>query len=109
MAAKERATEAAQPESRDKDRQNLSDYRIILNEFSSRPQTMMEVTVKTCIPTQYICRYVGMLRDKGLIQIYRFAKCPVTGEQGVQHLTADPSLFKPMPKQLKLLFGNEQG
>ena len=88
---------------------NIPDYQKVYNSFLTGIKTMMQVTVITSIPTQYICRYVAMFRKKELIQIHHLGRCPITGEDNVQLLTADVRLFKsnPMPKQFDL-FDNEQ-
>ena len=95
------ATEVA-PQRHDKDTYYLSDYQKVFNEFSKGTLTMMQITVNTSIPTQYICRYVGMFREKELIQIHHLGKCPITGENGVQFLTTNPALFRTIPKQLDI-------
>ncbi|MDR1584037.1 MAG: hypothetical protein LBS55_12435 [Prevotellaceae bacterium] len=84
-----------------------SDLQIIEAVFSPEPMTMMQATVLTGIPTQYVCRYVGRLRGEGAIQVYRKDKCPVTGWDGVQFLTTNPALFRAIPKQLSIQFDEQ--
>lgn len=91
----------------DKDKHYTTDYQKVYDEFSSGILTMIQVTVNTRIPTQYICRYVGMFKKMGLIQIHHIGRCPVTGMDGVQFLTCNASLFRSLPKQFDL-FENEQ-
>ena len=96
-------------ESKGKGTKHLADYKIVFNEFASDILTMMQVTIRTKIPTQYICQYVKMMREKELIQIHHYGRCPITGyrgKKGVQFLTTNPSLFRPTPKQLNI-FSNE--
>jgi hypothetical protein len=89
-----------------KDTKHLSDFQRVFGAFFSTPRTMMEVTISTGIPTQYICWYVGSLRKKDEIQIAGYGRCPITGENDVQFLTTNPALFRKIPKQLNL-FDNE--
>jgi predicted transcriptional regulator len=111
MGAKEKAVTSrplSEPEHSGKDRMKKSDAQIIEEVFSPEPRTMMQATVITGIPTQYVCRYVGRLRKEGAIQVYRRGKCPITGWNGVQFLTTNPALFRAIPKQLNIPF-DEQG
>jgi hypothetical protein len=89
-------------EQHNKGTKRISDYQIVFNEFAKEPQTMMQVTFNTGIPTQYICWHVREMRQKEVLQTYRLGRCPKTGEDGVQFLTTDPALLKSIPKQLSL-------
>ena len=94
-----------------KGNKHLADYKIVFNEFAKDVLTMMQATVITGIPTQYICQYVRMMRERDLIQVHHYGRCPITGyrgKRGVQFLTCDPSKFRSMPTQLNV-FSNEQG
>jgi hypothetical protein len=101
-------TRVAAQNSEYKDTKRLSDLQTVFNCFFPEPRTMMQVSILTYIPTQYVCWYVRHLRMNGNIQIVRYGRCPQTGYDGVQFLTTNPDLFRKMPKQLNL-FENEQG
>lgn len=61
MKENEKGSKTPHFETQDKYTKHLADYKIVFNEFASDILTMMQVTVKTNISTQYICQYVKMM------------------------------------------------
>jgi hypothetical protein len=69
--------------------------------FFERPRTMKEVDLATGVMRESVCRYVGRLRNEGLISVIRKRYCQVTKHLAGEY-TTNPKLFPNRPKQLNL-------
>jgi hypothetical protein len=96
MIAQKKATgTVAKIKEQCKGTKHLSDYQICVNEFAMRPRTMFELEIETGIPRPYICWYVRAMRKRGIIQVAKLGRCPISREGGVMFLTTNPKLFRP--------------
>jgi hypothetical protein len=76
---------------------------IVFAEFLRMPQTMKEVSVRTGIMRENICRIVSRFRKANAIASFSVGICPITKHRKVNRWTTDPDQF-PKSKQMKLSF-----
>ncbi|MFR0677612.1 hypothetical protein [Dysgonomonas mossii] len=83
-----------------KDDIRLNQLQRVRKLLKERPLSMREVANILGEERENICRYVGMLRDSGQIQVHHRAECMTTGHV-VNFYTCNEVLFRP-DNQLKL-------
>jgi hypothetical protein len=76
---------------------------IVFAEFLRTPQTMKQVSVRTGIMRENICRIVKSLREADAIASFSVGTCPITKHPKVNRWTTDPDKF-PQSPQLQLPF-----
>ena len=74
---------------------------IVFAEFLRTPQTMKQVSVRTGIMRENICRIVASLREADAIASFSVGTCPITKHPKVNRWTTDPEKITQSP-QLKL-------
>ena len=79
---------------------------IVFAEFLRMPQTMKEVSVRTGIMRENICRIVASLRKADAIESYSIGICPITKHRKVNKWTTNRVMFR-KSKQLKI-FADER-
>jgi hypothetical protein len=78
----------------------IAQYHRLFLYYKENKASRYMASVETGIPIQNICRYVGMMFDRGVIAVIRKDKCHISGEI-VEFLSTNPELF-PKDNQLKL-------
>jgi hypothetical protein len=86
-----------------KRKQRKTQRQIVFLEFLRMPQTMKQVSVRTGIMRENICRIVAALREANAIESFSVGTCPITRHPKVNRWTTDPEKFKPST-QLRLSF-----
>jgi hypothetical protein len=62
-------------------------------EFDKGYFTMKTISIKTGIDRANICRYIQKRRKQNKIYLVQYAKCPITGSNGVGFYTANFDLY----------------
>lgn len=84
-----------------KRKQRQTQRQIVFSEFLRMPQTMKQVSVRTGIMRENICRIVASLREADAIASFSVGTCPITKHPKVNRWTTDPDKF-PKSNQLTL-------
>lgn len=78
-----------------------------LSFFKENITSVATASKETGIPHKYLCEVKAYYEKKKLIKIVMYGKCPTTGANKVQYLSADPKVWKdssllPKSNQLEL-------
>ena len=85
----------------DKNNKYLTQYERVKKFLYKRPATRLEISVKTGILIQNVCRYVAMLRKQEQIAIIKHDTCQISGQKS-EYLSTNPVYFKEYGKQMTL-------
>ena len=76
----------------DKDKRFVTQYQTVYQLFQQQPQTMLQVSIKSGILRANICRYIADMEQKGIIQIIKTGRCPLT-KHSAGFYSTDKALF----------------